>query len=515
MDPTSPGAVPEATKLWQSDTSSLAAAIESEQNKLVSMHYPKLKEDLYASLDAQKCQLEAMICKIFQVSNCRIIPSEIWTAGTFNVAILVRLPHENVYLRLPFPHRIGEQHFPGNAEEKLRTEIATYLWLQEHCKDVPIPNLYAFGLPDGSVFTSPGITPWWRKIPRQLDRMVSMLLGRPTPIQHVGCSFHHGLPSGFLVLSEAEGKPLAKTWGDHFENKNYRSTLFRGLARIALSLNSTRQPRIASLSLQPDNRTISLCNRPLNMHMHMIENDGVPSGIPRERTYLEVDPYISDLLSLQDSKLRYQPNSMLDTDDGKRQMAALTCLRATLHHFLDARYRQGPFYLTLTDLHRSNIFVDENWNIKTIIDLEWTHTLPVEMQSPPYWLTSKAVDGFKEKQHLEEYEKVLKEYLAVYKDEEIKRNGSSWQAELQLRTWQRGSFWFFHATKEPKAMYNLFNRHIQPAFDEDHPEMSIFDEVFCCYWGYEALSLIDKKLGDRKAYIEQLREEHYARSDDD
>ncbi|KAM3535452.1 hypothetical protein MY4038_001324 [Beauveria bassiana] len=247
----------------------------------------------------------------------------------------------------------------------------------------------------------------------------------------------------------------------------------------------------------------------------MAENEGVSLRIPRQRTYLEVESYLSDLLSLQDAKLQEQPNSILDTEDGRRQMAAIVALRATMHRFIDPDLRQGPFYLTLTDLHQSNIFVDEQWNIKAIIDLEWTHTLPAEMQTPPYWLTSRAVDGLREPHHLEEYQKALEEYLRVYRDEEIKRNGSTRQADLQRRTWHSGSFWFFKAATIPKGMYNIFNGHIQPMFNEYHPEMSIFNDVFYWYWGLQASDLIERKLEEREKYVNELRKAHYADKDDD
>jgi hypothetical protein len=106
------------------------------------------------------------------------------------------------------------------------------------------------------------------------------------------------------------------------------------------------------------------------------------------------------------------------------QMAALTALRATMHRFIRTEYRDGPFFLTLTDLHRSNIWVDEQWNIQTIIDLEWACSQPVEMQLPPYWLTSKAVDGFDEPESVAELETLLKEYFDIYEEEEKMRNGT-------------------------------------------------------------------------------------------
>lgn len=130
---------------------SLSDAIESEDNELVSLRNPKLKEQFFDSITANKGELEDLVCQLLQVKKCRITPSEIWDYGSFNVAIKVRLPFgKDVYLRIPFLHRIGEHTFPGNAEEKIRTETATYLWLQEHCPDMKIPTLYAFRLPDGS-----------------------------------------------------------------------------------------------------------------------------------------------------------------------------------------------------------------------------------------------------------------------------------------------------------------------------------------------------------------------------
>lgn len=130
--------------------------------------------------------------------------------------------------------------------------------------------------------------------------------------------------------------------------------------------------------------SIALCNRPLDLHFQMLENEGIPSGIPRHRTYPEVESYVSDLLSWQDNKIRFQQNAVRDQRDGHAQLAALTTLRATVHHFISPEFRSGPFFYTLTDLGQKNIFVDEDWNVQTIIDLEWARSVPAQMQLPPY-----------------------------------------------------------------------------------------------------------------------------------
>ena len=54
-----------------------------------------------------------------------------------------------IYIRFSLPYKIGEEEEPGNVDEKVRSEAATCIWLQENCPDVPIPSLLGFGLPDG------------------------------------------------------------------------------------------------------------------------------------------------------------------------------------------------------------------------------------------------------------------------------------------------------------------------------------------------------------------------------
>ena len=45
-------------------------------------------------------------------------------------------------------------------------------------------------------------------------------------------------------------------------------------------------------------------------------------------------------------------------------------MKALLPYFSNKELREGPFLYRLTDLHPSNIFVDSDWNVKFVIDLE-------------------------------------------------------------------------------------------------------------------------------------------------
>ncbi|KAM3453679.1 hypothetical protein MY3296_003522 [Beauveria thailandica] len=277
------------------ETKSLQDALDDDDNALVSMRYRGLEDTYRRHIESNKKDIEKMIYTLLGVRWCRIMTPQLWKSGSFNLAIPVFLPQERtVYLRLPLYYRLGEDQCPGNVEEKLRTEIATYQWVSENCADVPIPTLHAFGLPDGS-----------------------------TP-----------------------------------------------------------------------NLSIAMTNRPLHFYFHLHENEGIPLGIPRDRTYAETEAYISDLITFQDNKLRHQPNSVHNVADCRKQVAALFAMRGTMHHFIKPELRDGPFFYTLTDLHPNNVFVDEHWNVQCVIDLEWAHSMPLQMQRPPYWLTSKTLDAF-------------------------------------------------------------------------------------------------------------------------
>lgn len=41
---------------------------------------------------------------------------------------------------------------PGNADEKLRTEVATFIWIQENCPSIPIPFLWGLDFLVGKAY---------------------------------------------------------------------------------------------------------------------------------------------------------------------------------------------------------------------------------------------------------------------------------------------------------------------------------------------------------------------------
>lgn len=337
-------------------------------------------------------------------------------------------------------------------------------------------------------------------------RILLFWLRLPTPCRYIGRKSSYTLETGYIIISwVSQGKMLSNSWNTLRHDQTRRSNLFHGLARIMLSLNKCPLPRIGSFTLN-NQGFLTLTNRPLTLRLQSLENEGIPTSISKSSTYSAVDLYLLDLLRCHNNRIQYQPNSIHSQTDGEQQLAALTMMRAILQQFTSLDYRYGPFVFTLTDIHQSNIFVDDEWHITSLIDLEWACALPIELQCPPYWISGRAVDCIEHGEPLETFRQIIAEYFDAFEQEERDMVGTLYQTPIMRRCWDTGSFWYFHALNSPKGLYQLFNEHIQPLFHPEHNEMSIFDKVVAHYWSIGAAEVIQRKIKEEKEYKDRLRE---------
>ena len=300
---------------------------------------------------------------------------------------------------------------------------------------------------------------------------------------------------------------LTNTWQKYRHDKNHRSNLFKGLSKIILSLGRVPLPRIGSFTIGDDG-IISLSNRPLTLRVHQAENENIATNMDRQLTYTSTDPYLMDMLSIYDNRLRYQPNAVTDAADARRQLAVLTCMRAVMHHYYSRDLRHGPFALALTDLSHSNIFVDDDWNVKHIIDLEWACSLPVEMQQPPYWLTDESIDHLTG-DRLDAFNSIREEFMAAFEEAERHLNSSAKRslvsAEIMRGGWESGKFFYYLALDGGTGIFNVFWDHIQRRFAGNQAVGDAFDHVFAPYWNTGSAAFIDAKIEEREHHIRNLR----------
>lgn len=108
-------------------------------------------------LESRRQSLEVLISRHLGISSTEfvLLGQENWVWGSFNICLPIDIKPSNrkstlprqAILRFPLPFRCGEDYSPGNVEEKLRCEAATYIWLQQNCPTIPIPRLLAIGIP--------------------------------------------------------------------------------------------------------------------------------------------------------------------------------------------------------------------------------------------------------------------------------------------------------------------------------------------------------------------------------
>jgi hypothetical protein len=244
------------------------------------------------------------------------------------------------------------------------------------------------------------------------------------------------------------------------------------------------------------------------MELHELENERIPTGIPRDYTYSTVESYVMDILAMHDSRLRNQPNAVNNVQDCGYQMSALAAMRTVSPLFFAPNLRRGPFVFMLTDLHQSNIFVDEKWRITCLVDLEWAVSRPIQMTEPPYWLTNKGVDEI----DVEEYDKLRREFMTIMRAEETRnfskcpRNDAKISlslSDIMEQAWRTGTFWYSLALSSPTGLFTLFYERIQPLLSK-HGSSEI-GEIMPFYWGKDVGKFVATKLADKKKYDSELQ----------
>ncbi len=134
----------------------LSAAKLKSSNVLHALRFPLQKPEFYARIERQRHLLSHLVAHHLNtnLASVTISGQEYWLHGSFNLCVPVLVDNaaadpvlpQYVMVRFPLPYRVGEATNPGNADEKIRTEAATYAWIHQNCPDVPIPRLFGFGL---------------------------------------------------------------------------------------------------------------------------------------------------------------------------------------------------------------------------------------------------------------------------------------------------------------------------------------------------------------------------------
>ncbi len=347
--------------------------------------------------------------------------------------------------------------------------------------------------------------PFYVRLWRAIRRRLRDLLRYPTLAPYAAHPTSLHLSTAYILLEHIgpdTGRMLSDTWEGRRSDQDRRRNLFRGMARVILSLARVPQPRIGSFRFGADG-AVTLTNRPLPCCVAILENNGAPRTIPTDETYACTEPFVTDMLTFHDESFLANPNAVFSAADCRGQMAARALLRTLSHRYVSREHRDGPFYLQLTDFHASNIFVDDDWNVTCLIDLEWICALPIEMLAVPYWLTGRGIDELTGSD-LDEFDKVREEFVEILeKEEPTTAPGRQPALAHSLREgWESGAVWFWRCLTSVDAIFPLVEDHISPKY---FSLSSTVEGVLSLYWCQNSTEIVTRKVTDHEKYTEELK----------
>jgi hypothetical protein len=335
------------------------------------------------------------------------------------------------------------------------------------------------------------------------------LFGYPLLSSYTRDPYTPAVGTAYMLLEHIgpeTGRMLSATWAQHRHDSRRRTRLFHGMARIMLSLARLPQPHIGSFRFNPSDGTITLTNRPLISTTMIFENSGTPRTIQPHQLYQSSDVFASDMLTLHDNYLLHYRHAVRDDEEARERITIRTLLRAVMHHFVLPDRRNGPFLLQPTDLHQSNIFVDEDWNVSCLIDLEWICALPVEMLAVPYWLTNCSIDNIIDGEY-GPFDEARQAFLAAM-DEEIKTIPPAHDIPITRTmqdSWVSKSVWFWACIRSLNGWLFLFEDHIVPKYCANNKDLISDLKQASAFWMQDVEAVVKAKVEDEERYQAELR----------
>jgi len=210
------------------------------------------------------------------------------------------------------------------------------------------------------------------------------------------------------------------------------------------------------------------------------------------------------MLAYQENRMRYQLNSILGRPDGVFQLSALAALRALFPVFWKhPSPQEDAFVLTLPDLHQSNMFVDEDWNIVGVIDLEFAPVQPQQMVNVPLWLSDKDISELYGPDR-DEFKPLHDLFIDILEGEETGRQQGHALSKRLREDWRTGKIWYNAALRSSNGFPLVFERNIKPRFFEKFGTETE-GATLVRLWGEDYEEFIAAKLQDKARYDDRIR----------
>lgn len=335
------------------------------------------------------------------------------------------------------------------ASDPLLMCIARYL---ERNTRIPIPHIHAYGR--GAKLTKEG-----KK--RQMFLILDLVLGQPLDRE--------------LLVSATE---------DH--RRRFHSQLIDILA----DLRKLEFPMIGSLMPNPSGGREPVLGPVISMSAAIIHRPLPPAAFMSAKEYMIFQcSLVSDFL--------LPPVSDCSASDARREVFTRHGMQPIFERVIDPRLDNGPFVLNHLDLRGPNIIVDESLEIQGIIDWEFTSTIPIQLFTPPSWITGYDPSQTNKQLHAEFRDVLESKKGGVYS--QLRRE---WYGTLDDSIRKDVAFWVSHAIRRPAKVTDIFCDILAPRLS-GRPVDDVVTEYF--HENLTAQKEVQQRLEDCEQYSAYLK----------
>lgn len=157
--------------------------------------------------------------------------------------------------------------------------------------------------------------------------------------------------------------------------------------------------------------------------------------------------------------------------------------------------------MQFTDLHASNIFVDADWNVTGIIDLDFICSLPPDMLCMPSWLCVDDLDDISRNrgEFAASYDSFLQTFAAAEKKHQ---HHSTLLADTMRQAWHSGAYWVYYSFISVNAIAIMVSDHIFPifGFESTLDEEEAFFRSLSHFWCRNSEQFVQRKMKEKVQY---------------
>lgn len=284
----------------------------------------------------------------------------------------------------------------------------------------------------------------------------------------------------YIVMEFIEGKILSEylrasqerhgpsTLNLDLETATLRQA-YRVMANVLLKLSRCQFPAIGGLVKNSGGFSVKKRAMTFNTN-ELVSMGNFPPKRLCQNTFQDANTYLVSLANEHFNHLETQRNdAIIDEDDCRKKYIARCLFREVVRQY-SKTHSDGPFILFCDDLRPSNVIVDDDLNIRAVIDWEYSYVAPAEFSyCSPWWLLlarpESWADGFDD--YLKHYIPRQKIFLEELRECEKKCEKelaleSPYLSDRMAQSLENGDFWIFCAATYSFVFDDIYWVYIHP-----------------------------------------------------